>query len=173
MVSSTTTLSYYLCSVDPKSLSLTAMDIGSGHVWLLALHLSPPPNLLSFLIVLPNPFSPLDYKLLFLFYFIFFLFRAYGSSQARGLIGATAVGLCHSHSKARSELVCDLYCSSQHQILNPLSEARDRNPQPHGSSLDSFSLCHDWNPSLSFLNAELHLFTTVFLFPSISIIIGF
>ena len=42
----------------------------------------------------------------FLFYFIW-LFRAtvetYGSSQARGRIGAVAVGLHHIHSKARSE----------------------------------------------------------------------
>ena len=38
---------------------------------------------------------------------IFWLFRAtpeaYGDSQARGLIGATAAGLQHSHSNARSE----------------------------------------------------------------------
>ena len=35
------------------------------------------------------------------------LFRAipmaYGSSQARGVIGAVVTGLCHSHSNARSE----------------------------------------------------------------------
>ena len=41
-------------------------------------------------------------------FFFFFLFRAaltaYGSSQARGLIGATAAGLHHSHRNARSEL---------------------------------------------------------------------
>jgi len=37
---------------------------------------------------------------------------AYGGSQARGLIGATAADLHHS--------------SWQHQILNPLSEARGR-----------------------------------------------
>ena len=40
--------------------------------------------------------------------FLFFLFRAipvaYGNSQARGRIGATAAGLRHSHSNARSEL---------------------------------------------------------------------
>ena len=30
---------------------------------------------------------------------------AYGSSQARGLIGATAAGLCHSHSDRGSELL--------------------------------------------------------------------
>ena len=49
---------------------------------------------------------------LFLFYFILFylflLFRAaptaYGSSQARGPIGATAAGLRHSHSNAGSEM---------------------------------------------------------------------
>ena len=30
--------------------------------------------------------------------------------------------------------VCNLYCSSQQcRILNPLSEARDMNPHPHGS----------------------------------------
>ena len=37
---------------------------------------------------------------------------AYGGSQARGLIGATAAGLHHS--------------SQQRRILKPLSEARDR-----------------------------------------------
>ena len=40
-------------------------------------------------------------------FFFFFLFRAvsmaYGSSQARGLTGATASSQCHSHSSARSE----------------------------------------------------------------------
>ena len=42
------------------------------------------------------------------FFFFFFHFwatpAAYGGSQARGLIRATAVGLCHSHSDTRSEL---------------------------------------------------------------------
>ena len=28
---------------------------------------------------------------------------AYGGSQARGIVGAVAAGLCHSHSNARSE----------------------------------------------------------------------
>ena len=40
-------------------------------------------------------------------FFFFLLFRAtlaaYGSSQARGQIEATAAGLYHSHSNARSE----------------------------------------------------------------------
>ena len=43
----------------------------------------------------------------FLFFFNFFLFRAtpsaYGGSQARSLIGATAAGLCQSHSNTGSE----------------------------------------------------------------------
>ena len=42
------------------------------------------------------------------FLFVFCLFRAapvaYGGSQARGLIGAIAVGLYHSHSNSGSEL---------------------------------------------------------------------
>ena len=39
-------------------------------------------------------------------YVSFVLFRAtaYGGSQARGLIGAAAAGLRHSHDSARSEL---------------------------------------------------------------------
>ena len=41
-----------------------------------------------------------------LFFFSFFRVapKACRSSQARGQIGATAAGLCHSHSNARSEL---------------------------------------------------------------------
>ena len=89
------------------------------------------------------------WSLIFIFYFIlFFVFSkaaptAYGSSQARGLIGAVVTGLRHSHSKAGSDLhlqptpqltatpdpscICDLYHSSRpRQILNSLSKARDQ-----------------------------------------------
>ena len=64
------------------------------------------------------------------FFSFFYLFRAtpaaYGSSQARGRIGAAAAGLHHSHSNNGSSCLCDLcYSSQQCQILNPLSEARD------------------------------------------------
>ena len=48
--------------------------------------------------------------LLFIYLFIFCLFAiswaapaAYGGSQARGVIGAVAAGLCQSHSNAGSE----------------------------------------------------------------------
>ena len=52
---------------------------------------------------------------------------AFGSSQARGLIGTRAAGLHHSHSTTRSKHICDLLHNSQQcQILNPLSEARDQ-----------------------------------------------
>ena len=51
-----------------------------------------------------------------LFFFSFGIFRAtptaYGGSQARGLVGATATGLHHS--------------SRQRRLLNSLSEARDQ-----------------------------------------------
>ena len=61
----------------------------------------------------------------------FCLFRAapaaYGVSQARGRIGAVATCLRHSHSNTRSQPRLQLHHSSrQRQILNPLSEARDR-----------------------------------------------
>ena len=66
----------------------------------------------------------------FLSFFLPFLFRAapaYGSSQARGQIGAAAEA--HTTATAMQDLsrVGDLHHSSwQCQILNPLNEARDR-----------------------------------------------
>ena len=68
----------------------------------------------------------------FNFFFVFCLFRvasvAYGCSQARGPIGTAAAGLHHSHGNAISEpRLCPMYSLRQHWILNPLSEARDRN----------------------------------------------
>ena len=67
-----------------------------------------------------------------IFYFTHFLIVmgvAYGSSQARGQTGA-AVATPH-HRQIRG--VCDLHHSSrQRWILNPLSEARCLNQQPHG-----------------------------------------
>ena len=45
----------------------------------------------------------------FLFLFLFLLFRAtptgYGSSQAKGTVGAAAAGLHHSHSNGRPKLL--------------------------------------------------------------------
>ena len=60
----------------------------------------------------------------------FLLFRAtptaYGGSQARGPIGATAAGLRHSHSNARSEpRLQPIPQLTATPILNPLSKARD------------------------------------------------
>ena len=68
--------------------------------------------------------------LFFVFWFLFFLFRAaptaYGSSQARGQIRATAAGLHHSHSNVRSKP--HLWPAPQptgnaRQIPDPLSKA--------------------------------------------------
>ena len=66
------------------------------------------------------------YFLLYIF-FVFCLFwatpAAYGGSQARGPIGTIATSL----PTADPSRICDLHHSSQQrQILNPLSEARDR-----------------------------------------------
>ena len=60
----------------------------------------------------------------------FFLFMAipvtYGSSQAKGRIGAAATGLHHSRNNTDPSHICDQHCILwPHWILNPLSEARD------------------------------------------------
>ena len=67
---------------------------------------------------------------MFLFEFFFFLFgatpMAYGSSQARGKIGAIAAALHHSHSHTGSKPCLQLTPRSwQRWIFSPLSEARN------------------------------------------------
>ena len=64
--------------------------------------------------------------LIFFILFLFFFFRAtllaYGSSWARGQIGAAAATATPDLS-----FICDLNHNAwQHGILNPLSEARDQ-----------------------------------------------
>ena len=71
---------------------------------------------------------------LFLFFCLFALSRAapvaYGGSQARGLIGAVAAGLCHSHSNSGSEPH-----PRPTAMLDPQSteQGQGSNLQPHGS----------------------------------------
>ena len=71
------------------------------------------------------------YYIVVLFNFIYlFIFRAtptaYGSSQTKGLIGATAAGPRHSHSNEGSKLCLQPTPQlMERQILNPLSEVRD------------------------------------------------
>ena len=83
--------------------------------------------------VTTNCFSSLRVHLRWEFPFFFFVFlpflgqlpTAYGGSQARGLIGATASGLYQCHSNMGSKLHLRP-TPQQCQILNPLSKARDR-----------------------------------------------
>ena len=63
-------------------------------------------------------------------FFFFGLFRlapeAHGNFQARGQTGAGAAGHSHSHSNADPSCTYDLHHNLwQHQILNPLSKAKD------------------------------------------------
>ena len=66
-------------------------------------------------VLVPQPGSSqkpcLSFYFFIIYLFIYFVFcpftatpAAYGGSQARGLIGAIAAGLHHSHSNTRSEL---------------------------------------------------------------------
>jgi len=86
----------------------------------------------------------LSFVLLF-FFFFFCLFRAtpvaYGSSQARGQIGATAASHSHSHNNPWSEQ--HLWPITQLMatwILNPVNEARD---QTH-VLMDPSWFCYCW-----------------------------
>ena len=71
------------------------------HTWLVYL-------ISSWCLLLAEPhLTQLDF--FFFFFFCLFAFSraapvAYGGSQTRGLIGAVAAGLCHSHSNTRSKL---------------------------------------------------------------------
>ena len=82
---------------------------------------------------------------LFVYLFIYCLFRAvstaYGSSQARGWIGAAAAGLCQSHSNTGSEpLLWPTPQLKQHWILSPLNKARDRTHV----LMDTSWVCNHW-----------------------------
>ena len=87
--------------------------------------------------------------------FFFFLFRAapstFGSSQARGRIGAAAAGLHHSRcnvgSKPRLQPTPQLRAT---QVLNPLSEARDGTQVLVNSSRVHNRLSHDGNSRTGF-----------------------
>ena len=81
------------------------------------------------------------HKILFFNFYLFInfcLFRAtptaYRGSQARGLIGATAAGLCQSHNNARSEP----HLRPTPQLTGmrdpePTERGQGSNLQPHGS----------------------------------------
>ena len=76
-------------------------------------------------------------ELFFFFWFFRAVLAAYGGSQARGPIGATAAtaaGLLHSHSNIRSEPPVrptpQLTATLDPQ---PTEQGRGLNPKPHGS----------------------------------------
>ena len=65
----------------------------------------------------------------FFFFFFFGLFRAtplaYGSSQARGPVGALAAAYTTATALPDLSCICDLHSSWWHRILNPLSKSKD------------------------------------------------
>ena len=79
---------------------------------------------------------------------------AYGSSQARGWIRATALAYTTATATRDLSCVCDLQHSSRkHWIPNPLSKARDWTRILMDTSHDSFPLCHNGN-SLKFFKED-------------------
>ena len=113
----------------------------------------------------PLAFPELSFKVFFFVCFVFLLFRAaptaYGRSQARGQIGATAVSLCHSHGNAGSEP--HLWPPQLMAMPDrwPTEQGLGSNPYLHGSKSDSFPLLHD-RKALTFKNLNVDLEHTGF-----------
>ena len=90
------------------------------------------------------------------FFFFSGLFRAipqaYGGSQTRGQIGATAASQHHSHAAPYPSQACDLHHSSRQRQI-PLSKARDQTfALMDASQIDSFPLSQDRNADSATLN---------------------
>ena len=93
--------------------------------------------------------SSKTYVCLFVSFFLSFLLStsalvAYGGSQARGQIGATAVGPSHSNTGSKP---CPQPIPQLTPMLGPYSTdwTQGLNPKPHGYLLDSFLLHHNGN----------------------------
>ena len=92
----------------------------------------------------------------YFFIFLFLLFRAapmaYGSSQARGQIEATAACLHHSHSNSGSEQCLQLTPQLMAMLdSQPTERGQGLNWHPHGYQLDLFLLLHNRTPSRGWL----------------------
>ena len=83
--------------------------------------------------------KPVFFFFFFFFFLVFLLFfwtasAAYGGSQARGLIGAVAASLHHSHSNARFKPHLQ---PTPELVATPDPQTTERsqgsNPKPHGS----------------------------------------
>ena len=81
---------------------------------------------------------------------------AYGSSQARRWIRATAAGQCHSHSNTVSKPIPQLPATP-----DPTDWGQGWNPHPYGYSLDLFPLCHN-------RNSQANIFLLIFCLDDLS-----
>ena len=91
---------------------------------------------------------------------------AYGSSQARGLIRATAAGLHQSHSSTGSDLC--LQPTPQLTAMPdppPTERGQGWNPQPHGSQSDSLTTAPQWELLAWLLFTDFYIFIFCFLEP--------
>ena len=81
---------------------------------------------------------------------------AYGDSQAKGPLGATAVGQARA-TAMKDPLGATLQPTPQLTATSDpsLTEwGQGLNPKPHGSELDSFPLHHDGNSKCIFIDAR-------------------
>ena len=85
--------------------------------------------------------------------------EAYGASQAKSQIRATAAGVHHSHSNAGSETHLRSETPQLMALLEPRPTERGQgsNPHPHGYESDSFPLRHHEASSTIFQKAILDM----------------
>ena len=94
---------------------------------------------------------------IFLIFFSFFFglfmatYTAYGSSQARNQIRATATSLCHSNTRPEPCLRRTPQLTAICRILSPLSEARDQSPLLMDTGWVLNPLGHNRNSLIYFL----------------------
>ena len=108
-------------------------------------------------------------KVFVVFFCLFFRAAplAYGSSQTRGKMGAIAASLFHSHSNMGC-CICNLYHSSgQHQIPDPLSEARNRTHSLMDTNWVRLHCTTKGTPKHFFLNKFFMYFIKVWLIYSV------
>ena len=100
----------------------------------------------------------ISFTLFLTFFFFFLLFRvtlaAYGSSQAKGRIRATASGhsLIIAGSQPRLRPIPQFMATPDPP---PTEQGQGSNPHPHGCQSDSFQLYHNGNSYFSLLYPNL------------------
>ena len=102
--------------------------------------------------------GPFFFFFFFSLSFVLFQGRTHGMWRFPGQGSNRSYSHSHSHSKARSELCLrpTPQLTAAMPDPEPTEQGQGLNPQPRGSQLDSFLLCHDGNSQARVLNERPH-----------------